>query len=150
MSEMRHLLDVLRDEGEAVYVPQPGVDRLEELVEDARATGLPVTPGSTSTARCRTGRRLAVYRLVQESLTNVRRHAPGARTEVVVSVRDGVATVLVRNDAPPSGEVAASAPGGHGLPGMQERVRVYGGDLVCGPTPDGGWTVRATLPLGAR
>jgi len=148
MTEMRHLLDVLR-EGDAGYAPQPGIDRLEELVAEAREAGLLVALDVRGDAPVPDGTSLAVYRLVQESLTNVRKHAPGAAARVEVSVEDTRVRVLVEDDgagtSPPE-----PAPGtGHGLPGMRERVRVYGGSLDAGPGPDGGWTVRAELPRAA-
>nr|WP_239523553.1 histidine kinase [Geodermatophilus normandii] len=154
MAEMRHLLDVLR-EGEAVYLPQPGIERLPDLVDEARGAGLDVTLAVDVAEPVPDGPSLAVYRIVQESLTNVLRHAPGARTTVAVGRAGGELTVAVRDhgrrtqpgDTPraPSG----LSSGGYGIPGMRERVRVYGGSLAVGPEPDGGWLVRAVLPVGS-
>ena len=155
MAEMRHLLDVLR-EGEAVYVPQPGIERLPDLVDEARGAGLDVTLDVAVGEPVPDGPSLAVYRIVQESLTNVLRHAPGARTAVAVDRQGDAVTVTVRDHGRRPGAVGPElAPdglraGGHGLPGMRERVRVYGGSLAVGPEPDGGWSVRAVLPLAAR
>ena len=91
---------------------------------------------------------LAAYRMVQESLANAARHAPGARCEVVVDDRDTASLVVtVRNDPatrPPDVAVGSS---GFGLVGMRERVSMLGGSLETGRTPDGGFTVSATLPL---
>ena len=97
-----------------------------------------------------------VHRLVQESLTNVLRHAPGARVRVRVDVGAQEVRVVVRDDgghgtagapAVPGGDLADGG-GGHGVPGMRERVRVYGGELTAQPRPDGGFLVRARIPLG--
>ncbi|MGY1651297.1 sensor histidine kinase [Geodermatophilus sp. SYSU D01119] len=154
MAEMRHLLDVLR-EGEAVYLPQPGIERLPDLVEDARAAGLDATLDVDVEGPVPDGPSLAVYRIVQESLTNVRRHAPGARaavsvsragTELTVEVRDGGRRASPGAPPPATSDLAS---GGYGIPGMRERVRVYGGSLTVGPEPGGGWLVRAVLPVGA-
>ncbi|MGY1827276.1 MULTISPECIES: sensor histidine kinase [unclassified Blastococcus] len=154
MAEMRHLLDVLR-EGEAVYVPQPGIERLPDLVDEARGAGLDVALDVAVDQPVPDGPSLAVYRIVQESLTNVLRHAPGARTAVAVARRGDTVTVTVRDSGRRAGAAGPElAPeglrgGGHGLPGMRERVRVYGGSLAVGPEPDGGWSVRAVLPVTA-
>jgi signal transduction histidine kinase len=154
MAEMRHLLDVLR-EGEAVYLPQPGIERLPDLVDEARGAGLDVTLAVDVAESVPDGPSLAVYRIVQESLTNVLRHAPGARTTVAVGRAGGELTVEVRDhgrrthqgDTHPAPSGLNS--GGYGIPGMRERVRVYGGSLAVGPEPDGGWLVRAVLPVGS-
>jgi signal transduction histidine kinase len=155
MREMRHLLDVLR-EGEASYLPQPGISRLTDLVRDARDAGVAVDLSVTGDEEVPDGPSLAAYRLVQESLTNVLKHAPGARVEVRVAVTATELTVEVRDDGGdrtthhrpvPAGDLADGG-GGHGLPGMRERVRVYGGSLTAGPAGRG-WEVRAVLPLGA-
>ncbi|GAB3202381.1 hypothetical protein GCM10027261_40140 [Geodermatophilus arenarius] len=154
MAEMRHLLDVLR-EGEAVYLPQPGIERLPDLVDEARGAGLDVALTVDVAGTVPDGPSLAVYRIVQESLTNVLRHAPGARTTVTVGRTGDELTVAVRDhgrraasgDAPPAPSGLSS--GGYGIPGMRERVRVYGGSLAVGPEPDGGWLVRAVLPVGS-
>ncbi|WP_336920950.1 sensor histidine kinase [Aquipuribacter sp. SD81] len=147
MTEMRHLLDVLR-EGEAVYVPQPGLDRVPDLVADARAAGLPVSLTTTVEGSLPDGLSLAVHRIVQESLTNVLRHAPGAPTTVrVATAGDGV-DVEVVNGPPPRPGGSGLSRGGHGLPGMAERVRVYGGTLAAGPDGEGGWRVHAHVPVG--
>ncbi|SFT62226.1 Signal transduction histidine kinase [Geodermatophilus amargosae] len=154
MAEMRHLLDVLR-EGEAVYLPQPGIERLPDLVDEARGAGLDVTLAVDVAESVPDGPSLAVYRIVQESLTNVLRHAPGARTTVAVGRAGGELTVEVRDHGRrthPGGTHPAPSglsSGGYGIPGMRERVRVYGGSLAVGPEPDGGWLVRAVLPVGS-
>jgi signal transduction histidine kinase len=156
MREMRHLLDVLR-EGEASYLPQPGIQRLGDLVRDAGDAGLRVDLTVTGDVDgVPDGPSLAAYRLVQESLTNVLKHAPGAHVAVRVAATAAELTVEVRDDGgsaaarprpEPGGDLAGGG-GGHGLPGMRERVRVYGGSLTAGPE-GAGWAVRAVLPLGA-
>ncbi|MFE0425452.1 sensor histidine kinase [Streptomyces sp. NPDC058953] len=151
LTEMRRLLAVLRSEdagGE--LAPQPGIGRIQQLVEATVRTGVPaelslsVDPGAVPQAVD-----LSAYRIAQEALANVVRHAAGAHTRVSV-VSDGAdLTVVVVNGPPP--EPAAgpleSAGTGHGLVGMRERVRLTGGTLDTGPLPDGGFRVAARLPL---
>ncbi|MGV9311337.1 sensor histidine kinase [Streptomyces sp. NPDC003691] len=150
LTEMRRLLAVLRSEdtgGE--LAPQPGVDRVQQLVEATVRAGVPaelslsVGPGAVPQAVD-----LSAYRIVQEALANVVRHAPGATTRVSV-VSDGTdLTVVVVNGAAASpAEPLEQAGTGHGLVGMRERVRLTGGTLDTGPLPDGGFRVAARLPL---
>ena len=152
LDEMRHLLGVLREDGVA-YAPQPGVSGLADLVAETVAAGHPCRlEVGDEVAGVPDGLGLAVYRLVQESLTNVRKHAPGADVSVRVERGDRVVTVEVVNGPPASGAEAAAGDvrgSGRGLPGMGERVRVYGGTLEAGPTDDGGWRVHAELPVGS-
>ena len=90
---------------------------------------------------------VSVYRIVQEALTNVLKHAGPARAEVTVGCADSAVTIEVTDDGP--GNPAPPAPGsGQGLAGMRERVAVFGGDLRAGPRPGGGFTVCARLPIG--
>ncbi|WP_306748406.1 sensor histidine kinase [Saccharothrix yanglingensis] len=91
---------------------------------------------------------LTAYRVVQEALTNAARHAPGSTASVVVELVGGELRVVVRNTAggPPRG----GGGGGHGLPGMRERVAVHGGSLTAVPTEDGGFEVRAAVPVVRR
>jgi signal transduction histidine kinase len=96
------------------------------------------------------GRRIeaTVYRVVQEALTNVRKHAAGAKAQVRLAYRDSEVAVLITNgpwDGGPSGPLLPS--GGHGLVGMRERVVAHGGGFAAGPTPDGGFRVSAMVPL---
>jgi len=153
LDEMRHLLDVLREDGVA-YAPQPGVSGLRELVAETEAAGHPCRLDVDDRVQgIPDGVGLAVYRIVQESLTNVRKHAPRAEVSVRIARGDRALTVEVVN-GPASGvgaEAGAAAVrgSGRGLPGMGERVRVYGGALDAGPTDAGGWRVRAELPLGS-
>jgi signal transduction histidine kinase len=148
IEELRRLLGILRDPDEALSLaPQPGLDRLEPLVEQVREAGLPVEL-SVEGARVAipAGVDLAAYRIVQESLTNALKHAKGARTAVVVRYDPRSLAIEVTDD----GASQANGGGtGHGLVGMRERASLYGGTLEAGPRPGGGYAVRATLPLDA-
>ncbi len=146
LNEIRALLSVLRAETQDVELaPQPGLDELDDLVEGARRAGVSVDLDITGTPRqLRTAVGLAAYRIVQESLANAARHAPGAPVRVAVGYGDDVLDVRVVNAAP---DVAiAPGPAGHGLTGMRERVDVVRGTLDAGPTVDGGFEVSASLP----
>jgi signal transduction histidine kinase len=146
LTEMRRLLGLLRD-GDTGVAPQPGLDDVRHLVDQARAAGTRVDadlpPEGTEVPD---GVALAAYRIVQEALTNVRKHAgPGATVAVRVAVGREV-EVEVRDD----GRGAASgASGGRGLGlvGMRERAAVHGGSLAAGPAAGGGFAVSARLPL---
>ncbi|MFD7861693.1 sensor histidine kinase [Streptomyces sp. NPDC059783] len=153
LAEMRRLLVVLRSDGtEGERAPQPGLDRLQQLVEATVRSGLPVElslPAGLGNVPQTVD--LSAYRIVQEGLANVVRHAPGARTRVAVSSDGAHLTVLVVN-GPPERTGSTRAPvetsgTGHGLVGMRERVRLTGGTLDTGPLPDGGFRVAARLPL---
>jgi signal transduction histidine kinase len=146
LEEMRRLVGVLRED-EPTYAPQPSLDRLGELVADARAAGLPVELDVPEPAPpLPAGLDLAAYRIVQEALTNVRRHAGQVATEVRVRREDDGLALEVVNAPGAPGQDASGA--GRGLVGMQERVRMYGGQLHVGPEAGGGWAVRARLPVG--
>ncbi|MFF9505439.1 sensor histidine kinase [Streptomyces sp. NPDC014724] len=150
LTEMRRLLTVLRSEGtEGERAPQPGLDRLQQLVEATVRAGLPAELSlAADVSDVPQAVDLSAYRIVQEALANVVRHAPGARTRVSVT-SDGVhLTVLVVNDrAEKPGSPLETTGTGHGLVGMRERVRLTGGTLDTGPLPDGGFRVAARLPL---
>ncbi|MEU3895072.1 sensor histidine kinase [Streptomyces sp. NPDC045251] len=156
LGEMRRLLGVLRsEEAHGELAPQPGLTRIGQLVEATVRAGVPVefTPCDADVSET-VG--LSAYRIVQEALANVVRHAPGAPTRVSVSAsaaEDGARlTVLVVNGPPPEPPVAPLEEGGtgHGLVGMRERVRLVGGTLDTGPLPDGGFRVAARLPLDEK
>jgi signal transduction histidine kinase len=150
LAEMRHLLGMLNlPEAQPALAPQPTLAEAEELVARARAAGLPTVLELRGERRpLPAGLDLAAYRIVQEALTNAIKHAAGAATTVTIEWHDDGLTLDVRNDgAPPT---AAAPVGGHGLVGMRERVRIYGGALIAGPVETGGWRVRATFPLAAR
>jgi signal transduction histidine kinase len=148
MREMRQLLTVLRDENsDATLAPVPGLDRIEELAASTRQAGVPVDLQQATVTEVPDTVAAAAYRIVQESLSNVIRHAPGASTVVVIGGTDAV-EIEVRNEkaeTPPT----ESSPGGHGIHGMRERVRMLGGSLETGPLEDGGYRVAARLPIGA-
>ncbi|MYQ50920.1 MULTISPECIES: sensor histidine kinase [unclassified Streptomyces] len=157
LAEMRRLLSVLRSDGtDGERAPQPGLDRIQQLVEATVRSGLRVelSMGAEVSEAIRDGLPQAVdlsaYRIAQEALANVVRHAPGARTRVSVTVAGLHLTVLVVNDgAGRPGSPLESTGTGHGLVGMRERVRLTGGTLDTGPLPDGGFRVAARLPLSA-
>lgn len=151
LAEMRRLLDVLRsDDAVPQRAPLPGLDQVGVLVESARRAGTPVELTVTGMpAHVQPGTELSVYRIVQEALSNVIRHAPGAATAVAVTGNGTGLRVVVEN-APPSGverTLAEPAGTGHGLAGMRERAAMMGGVLLTGPTPRGGFRVELMLPL---
>jgi signal transduction histidine kinase len=145
LAEMRYVLAILRPDAEAALSPQPGLADLGELVERLNAGGLEtrldVEPMDLSP-----GVALTVYRIVQESLTNVLKHAgPGARAAVTVGRSESSVRVSVHDDgAGPSGPAASTA---HGIVGMCERVAVYGGTLRTGARAGGGFEVEALIPM---
>jgi len=149
LTEMRRLLSVLREpREETARYPQPGVGELPALAESVRAAGLAVdliVDGDHGTLPAAVD--VSAYRIVQEALTNVLKHAGPAHAEVAVGRVDGAVTIEVTDDGagiPASGAQA----GGQGLTGMRERVAIFGGELQAGPRPGGGYAVRARLPLG--
>jgi signal transduction histidine kinase len=146
LAEMRRMVGVLRRPEEApALAPQPSLEHLSRLVEQAREAGLPVElriEGEAS--QLPAGVDLTAYRLVQEGLTNVVKHARATRAEVLVNYGDGYLEVTVRDDGKGVGNGDG---GGHGLVGMRERVSVYGGELDAGPQTGGGYRLRAKLPL---
>ncbi|WP_335932164.1 sensor histidine kinase [Streptomyces sp. PTD5-9] len=150
LAEMRRLLSVLRSDGtEGERAPQPGLDRLQQLVEATVRAGLPAELSlAADLPEVPQAVDLSAYRIVQEALANVVRHAPGARTRVSVTSDGGNLTVLVVNSrAEQPGSPLEATGTGHGLVGMRERVRLTGGTLDTGPLPDGGYRVAARLPL---
>ncbi|MFC9248031.1 sensor histidine kinase [Streptomyces sp. NPDC057136] len=158
LTEMRRLLSVLRSDGtEGERAPQPGIGQVQTLVEATVRAGLPAELSLATEVMEAAGRgdvpqavELSAYRIVQEALANVVRHAPGARTRVSVTSGDGHLTVVVVNDrAERPGSPLETSGTGHGLVGMRERVRLTGGTLDTGPLPDGGFRVAARLPLDA-
>jgi signal transduction histidine kinase len=149
LTEMRRLLGVLREDAKAEVAdrhPQPGLEQLPGLIDDARESsgagcrliisGPPVTVDP--------GVGLAAYRIVQEALTNARRHAPGAAVDVEVRYGDGELRLFIRDNGP--GPQGAASADGHGLLGMRERAVAVGGELRAGAAAVGGFLVEARLP----
>ncbi|MFB8081275.1 sensor histidine kinase [Streptomyces sp. NPDC056013] len=152
LAEMRRLLSVLRSDGsEGERAPQPGLDRVQQLVEATVRAGVPAELRlAADLGDVPQAVDLSAYRIVQEALANVVRHAPGASTRVSVRADGGWLTVLVVNgpsEEAGSGVERGASGTGHGLVGMRERVRLTGGSLDTGPLPDGGFRVAARLPL---
>ncbi|MCY1144257.1 histidine kinase [Actinoplanes sp. Pm04-4] len=149
LREMRQLLALLRDEdADNELRPMPDLQHLGELADSVRRGGIPVELEVADTELPDTVG-LAAYRIVQESLSNVVRHAPGAPTRIRVSVDDGSLVVVVENDLPTEvpRAIEESPAAGHGLVGMRERARLAGGTLQAGPRPEGGYRVEASFPL---
>jgi signal transduction histidine kinase len=148
LAEMRRMVGVLRRPEEApALAPQPSLEHLDRLVEQAREAGLPVDLRVEGDAvELPAGVDLTAYRLVQEGLTNALKHARATRAEVLVNYGDDQIEVVVSDDGKGVGNGDG---GGHGLVGMRERVTVYGGELDAGPQPGGGYRLRAKLPLGS-
>jgi signal transduction histidine kinase len=148
LTETRRLLSVLRGPGEiASLVPQPGIGELAALATSVRSAGLPVSLAIDGDhAKLPAAIEVCAYRIVQEALTNVLKHAGPARATVTVGCADDAVTIEVADDG--RGNLVAGAHAGrHGLAGMRERVAVFGGELRVGPKPGGGFAVRARLPL---
>jgi signal transduction histidine kinase len=150
LTEMRRLLGVLREDAEhetPVLEPQPGLRQLNELLDEARAaTGA----GTRLILRgppelLDPGVELAVYRIVQEALTNARRHAPGAAVDVELHYTEDTVRLRIRDNGPGQSSTEAES-GGLGLLGMRERAVAVGGRLRSGPVAGGGFLVEATLP----
>ncbi|MEN3342005.1 MAG: hypothetical protein V7644_1409 [Actinomycetota bacterium] len=147
LAEMRRMVGVLRhaEDGPAL-APQPSLEQIQKLVEHARESGLPVELRiEGEPVQLPTGVDLTAYRLVQEGLTNAVKHARADRAEVTVRYTGGQVELTVSDDGCGAGNGEGS---GHGLVGMRERVSVYGGELEAGPRPQGGFRLRATLPVG--
>jgi signal transduction histidine kinase len=147
LDEMRRLLGVLRADanGGGERVPQPGLAQLDELIDTARAAGSTVRlTMSGDVGLLPPGIDLCAYRIVQEALTNARRHAPGATVDVEIAYGADSLRVAVRDDGPGSDGAELD---GHGLVGMRERATIAGGTLRAGPAEDGGFAVEAELPL---
>jgi signal transduction histidine kinase len=150
LQELRDILGILREgEDRALLDPQPTLADLDRLVQQSRDTGMAVSVAVDGTRRQlpATVERTA-YRLVQEALTNVHRHAANAATEVGVRYGREELEVAVRNARPADGPHPglALASGGHGLVGLRERVTLLGGTFQAGPRLDGGFEVRASIP----
>jgi signal transduction histidine kinase len=146
LAETRHLLGVLRGGvGQESRQPLPSLADLDDLVARVRAAGLPVRYERTGAAAdLPTGVQLAVFRLVQEALTNTMKHAgPRASAAVRLQVSPGEVRVDVEDDG--TGGTAEPGLAGGGLTGMRERIKAFGGELDCGPRDPRGWRVTARL-----
>lgn len=148
VGELRRALGVMRGADEAgALEPVPGLHSLAALVRRFDDAGVPVSLEVGDTEDLPDSLELAVYRIVQEALTNVVKHA--GKVPTTVAVRMAGADLLVHVRSAPGGGVPEVAPG-HGLTGMRERVAMYGGTLDAGPTADGGFEVAARIPVPAR
>jgi signal transduction histidine kinase len=150
MAEMHRTLKLLRaDDAATAREPQPGLADLERLLERSRAAGLPVELAIEGEPRTLAqGVDLSAYRILQEALTNVLKHAGRAPTTITLGYRDDALelTVTDRGDRQP----ATAVPGGHGLIGMRERAALFGGTLTAAPRNGHGFEVRAVLPYGEQ
>lgn len=147
LTDLRRLLGVMQSSSDPGLAPQPGLAGLEDLLERVRAGGLGVELDVQGTAvRLAPGVDLVAYRVVQESLTNVIKHADASHVRVDLVYRPPHVEVAVRDDGR-SATNGITPAGGHGLVGMAERIGLYGGELEAGPAPGGGYLVRARLPL---
>jgi signal transduction histidine kinase len=162
LTEMRRLLGVLREDARTAEArgsaeppraerrPQPGLEQLNDLLDEARSaggTGVRLIV-SGSPASLDPGVELAAYRIIQEALTNARRHAPGAAVDVELHYAPDTLRLRVRDNGP--GAPAAAPPAGHGLLGMRERAAAVGGGLRTGQADLGGFLVEARLPAKAE
>jgi signal transduction histidine kinase len=151
--ELRVVLGLLREEGigASELSPVPRLADLKELTETVRASGMPVELRVAGTERqLSPALELTLYRVVQEALTNVVKHAPKAHATVDVAVSGAGVRVEVTDDGNPAGP--GDSPGvmaGQGIVGMRERVGAFGGSLAAGPLPGGGFRVLAEIPAGA-
>ncbi|MEV6448974.1 sensor histidine kinase [Amycolatopsis sp. NPDC051716] len=148
LREMRRLLDVLRldDDGEIDLSPQPGIEEVPGLVERVRATGLTVELVMTGRPRpVSPGVAISAYRIAQESLTNVLKHAGAAAARVEITYLSRCLEVRITDDG--AGARTAGGPSSYGIHGMRERTDLYGGTFEAGPLPDGGFAVVARLPI---
>lgn len=147
LAEMRQLLGAMQRNGDAVeFAPQPGLDDLEALVDEVGRAGLAIQlhvdgePTPLSRARG-----LSAYRIVQEGITNSLKHASASRVDVTLRYAPDELEIEVRDD----GRGTSRSDGlGHGLVGIRERVKIFGGEMSAGAAPEGGFVLRARLPVG--
>src|SRR5262249_31077804 len=140
-TETRRLLGVLREDadGDAERAPQPGLDQLPDLVDTARDAGSNIRLIMQGRAvPLPAGLDLAAYRIVQEALTNARRHAPGSDVDVEVTYGEGILRLRVRDYGPGPAEELLT---GHGIVGMRDRATIAGGTFACGAAEGGGFAV---------
>jgi len=155
LTEMRHLVGILREDEYEARQPLPRLERLPVLIDEARVGGLTVDLAvEGSPVELPAGLELAAYRLIEEALTNVRKHAPTSHVWVRLCYEPDRLRIEVSDDGGSTGAAAAAArhaaDPGHGLIGMRERVQVYGGRMQTRTMPGGGFRVEATLPLSGE
>ena len=146
LAEMRRLLDAMRQDGERIELePQPGLDRIQSLLDEVRRAGLPVELHiEGEPCRLPPAIDLSAYRIVQEGLTNALKHARAGQADVTLRYASDEVQIVVRDDG------AGASPGndpGYGLAGMHERVKIYGGEMSAGSENGGGFVLRTRLPL---
>ena len=149
LAELRQLLGVLRRDGDPpARAPQPGLGHLEQLLGQARRAGLPVEVRTEGSPRILPPTAdLCAYRVIQEALTNVRKHQGGGPTSIALRYLAGQLEIEVASQAGPQQQPPRPGGTGHGLAGMRERVTLLGGELAARPAPDGGFIVCARIPL---
>ncbi|MFC6929237.1 sensor histidine kinase [Actinomadura yumaensis] len=146
LAEMRRLLDMLRqDSAPDTDLTQPGIGGFQDLAEHVRAAGVEVELTVSGEYDLPEALQLTVYRIVQEALTNVVKHAAPTRCRATVDITTHQVSIQVTDDGA-SRPPPRPGSGGHGLVGMRERVAMYGGTFTAGPRPEGGFAVTATLP----
>jgi signal transduction histidine kinase len=152
LAELRDLLGLLRTEHDqaALWAPPPSLRQLEDLIRQLRAAGLRIDVHvDGDVAALPAGVDLSAYRITQEALTNVLKHAPGASVRVhLQAMPDRFVVAVTDEGAADHGAHRCAGGGGQGMVGMRERVALYGGTLAAGPRSEGGFAVRAELPLG--
>lgn len=148
MADIRRTVGLL-DSGPSKTAPEPDLDDIDDLVADFRRAGVPVTYemcGEADAVSPATG--LGLYRIMQESLANVAKHAPGTAADASLRIDTGSIALSVRNDTPRGTATAADRNGGSGLNGMRQRIELLGGRLRAGPDT-AGWSVHAEIPVDA-
>lgn len=150
LSSLRQIVGILRERGEAELAPEPGINDIASLVESVRNLGVTLTLAFTGdSAHVSPAASLAAYRVVQESLSNARRHATGAPITVTVATSEKVTVEIVNDPAPPRLAAATNSPsdgGRFGITGMRERVQLLGGRFESARTSEGGWRTWASIP----
>jgi signal transduction histidine kinase len=145
--QTRSMLGMLRQEhDQPPQLAMPRLDEIDRLVDRVRETGLEVRLTAGTLHALDPATSLAGYRVVQESLTNVIKHAEARRVDISIQTGQDQLMIMVTDD----GHGGSSSNGGHGLAGLQERARLLGGQLTAGPEPGGGFSVRAQFPLARR
>ena len=159
LGEMRRLLGVLREPAAPGPAPQPSLDDVDDLIATVRAAGMPTRLTVTGQPfPLPPSAQLALYRTIQEALTNTLKHAPGATAQVRLAYRPGEVELEVTDHgrpgavpaaraAPAAGASAGPHGGGHGITGMRERAAIFDGQVSAGPRPGGGWRVHTVLRL---